>query len=159
MRRCTLVALLSITTLTTSGCVTIQTADSDIATLKAMHENVLEFHRQGKLEAWLAQEADVVVSANRGQVSFSSADERRARREPYLSSTTFDVYRDLREPVVKVSDDGTLGWVIAEVEMKGSSLSESGERVAFEAVWAWIELYEKQGGAWKAVGNVSNRRP
>ncbi len=159
MRRRTLLPLFLLVALTTSGCVTIETVDSDIAALKAMHENVLEFHRQGNLEAWLAEEADVVVSANRGQISFTSAEERRARREPYLSSTTFDVYRDLREPVVKVSDDGTLGWVIAEVEMKGSSLSDSGERVPFEAIWAWIELYEKQGGAWKAVGNVSNRRP
>ena len=29
----------------------------------------------------------------------------------------------------------------------------------FESVWAWIELYEKQEGEWKRIGNVSNRKP
>ena len=151
--------LLSFAVLTNSGCVTIETGDNDIAALRTLHENVLEFHRQGNVDAWMAQEADIVVSANRGQISFTNADERRARREPYLNATTFDVYRDLREPVVKVSEDGTLGWVIAEVEIKGSFVSDNGEREPFEAIWAWIELYEKQDGAWKAIGNVSNRRP
>ena len=159
MRRYTLLTLLSVTAVVSGGCVTIESGDSDVAALKALHENVLEFHRQGNVDAWMAQEADNVVSANRGTISFTSAEERRARREPYLSSTSFDVYRDLRPPVIRVSDDGTLGWVIAEVEMKGSAVSDDGERVPFEAIWAWIELYEKQGGAWKAVGNVSNRRP
>jgi anaerobic C4-dicarboxylate transporter len=27
------------------------------------------------------------------------------------------------------------------------------------AVWAWIELYAKEDGAWRRVGNVSNARP
>ena len=159
MRRYRLLTLLAIAAIANSGCVTVETGDDDIAALTALHTSVLEAHRRGDVDAWLAQEADTVVSANRGQISFSSADERRARREPYLNATTFDVYRDLRPPIVKVSDDGTLGWVIAEVEMKGSSVSDDGEPVPFEAIWAWIELYEKQDGAWKAVGNVSNRRP
>ena len=158
-RRSTLLTLLSFTALATSGCVTIETGDSDVEALKARHESVLEFHRQGNVDAWMAQEAEDVVSANRGTISFTSAEERRARRDAYLGSTRFDVYRDLQPPVIKVSDDGTLGWVIAEVEMKGSAASDSGEQVPFEAIWAWIELYEKQGGVWKAIGNVSNRRP
>ena len=54
---------------------------------------------------------------------------------------------------------GSLGWVIAEVEIKGTRTSDDGESMPVEAIWAWIELYEKREGVWKAVGNVSNRRP
>lgn len=151
--------LLLLAAIVISGCVTAETGNGDVAALKSLHEAVLEAHRQGNVEAWMAQEADTVVSANRGEISFSSADERRTRRERYLSTMTFDVYRDLRPPIVKVSDDGTLGWVIAEVEIKGSAVSNGGERAPFDDIWAWIELYEKQDGVWKAVGNVSNRRP
>ena len=141
------------------GCATSADQEAEIAALKTLHAGVLEAHRQGDVDAWMAKEADTTVSANRGTISFQSSQERRARRERYLNATTFTVYRDLRPPVVKVSEDGTLGWVIAEVEIKGTHLSEEGEPSPVDGIWAWIELYEKQEGVWKAVGNVSNRRP
>lgn len=126
--------------------------------LRRLHEVVLAAHRSGNVGSWMAVEADTVVSANRGEITFPQADDRRTMRELYLGSTSFTVYEDLRPPVVRVSDDGTLGWLIAEVETRGTQMSGDGE-VPVEAVWAWIELYEKGGDGWKLVGNVSNRRP
>jgi len=126
--------------------------------LLALHEGVLAAHRNGDLETWMTLEGDGYVSANNGTMTFPSAAERRAGREPYLAATIFTVYRDLKPPVVRVSDDGTLGWVIAEVEVNGMNVTE-GVETKVEVVWAWIELYEKQSGTWKMVGNVSNRQP
>ncbi len=159
MRRFTLLTLAQLAIVASSGCATSVDRAGEIAALEAMHASVLEAHRRGDIDAWMAHEADTVVSANRGVISFPTAEERRSRRERYLSATTFDVYRDLRPPIVMVSEDGTLGWVIAEVEIKGTTASEGGGRTPVEGVWAWIELYEKRDGVWKAVGNVSNRRP
>ncbi len=34
-----------------------------------------------------------------------------------------------------------------------------GVETPVDAIWAWIELYEKQLGTWRLIGNVSNRRP
>lgn len=126
--------------------------------LRALHERVLEAHRAGDVNAWMAIEADPYVSANGGRITFPDAAQRRAAREPYLRSTTFTAYRDLRPPIVRISADGSLGWVIAEVEVRGTQVSDGAE-TPVEAVWAWIELYEKQAGQWRIVGNVSNRRP
>ncbi len=159
MRKYTILLLIQLAVVASIGCATNKDREADIAALEAMHAGVLEAHRSGDIGAWMAQEADTVVSANRGVISFSSHEERRTRRERYLNTTTFDVYRDLRPPIVMVSEDGTLGWVIAEVEMKGTASSAGGARTPVEAIWAWIELYEKRAGVWKAVGNVSNRRP
>ena len=159
MRRYTLLLLAQFAVIAASGCATTIDRDAEIAALEALHAGVLEAHRSGDVDAWMAQEAETVISANRGKISFSTQEERRARREGYLNTTTFDVYRDLRPPVVMVSEDGTLGWVIAEVEIKGTAATEGGGRTPVESIWAWIELYEKRDGVWKAVGNVSNRRP
>ena len=60
--------------------------------------------------------------------------------------------------MIRVSVDGTLGWVIAEVEVKGVETA-NGENTPFHDIWAWVELYEKVNGQWKMVGNASNRRP
>jgi len=61
--------------------------------------------------------------------------------------------------VVKVSSDGSLGWVIVQVGARGVQAMDDGTKKPIEFVSAWIELYEKRDGRWYAVGNVSNFRP
>ena len=79
--------------------------------------------------------------------------------EEYLQNTEFDEYRDLIDPIVRVSADGTLGWLICQVEMVGTYKGMSGDDAKLDAVWAWVELYEKRDGRWLRVGEVSNVRP
>jgi hypothetical protein len=128
-------------------------AQDDETTLLQMHRDVLRFHVENDLDSWMAAESDKYVSANRGEITHPTIEERRARLQPYLDATTFEVYRDLVEPIVRVSGDGTLGWVICQVEIVGTRGDEE-----FTSVWAWIELYAKEDGEWRRVGNVSNRR-
>ncbi len=127
--------------------------------LIGLHEELLDAHRTGDVTRWMAIEAEEFVSANGGRVTHPQFSARRSQRAAYLASTTFEVYRDVREPVVRISADGSLGWLIAEVEVRGSTTAEAGEQDRFHDVWAWVELYEKVGGRWFLVGNVSNRRP
>ena len=141
------------------GCERDVDVTADEEALLARHAFVLEAHRTGDVPGWMASEADTVISVNRGTITYSAAADRRARRERYLGSTTFSVYRDLRPPLVKVSDDGTLGWVIAEVEIRGVRKGEDGTETPVDSIWAWIELYEKNEEEWKAIGNVANMRP
>ena len=125
----------------------------DEQVLLQLHRDVLRYHMEGDLESWMAGESEDYVSANRGEISRPSVEDRRARLEPYLTATTFTKYRDVVEPVVRVSEDGTLGWVICQIEIEGE---RGGEEIGSE--WAWIELYAKQDGEWRRVGNVSNRK-
>lgn len=124
-----------------------------------MHQQVIQYHLENDVESWLASESEEYISANRGEISYPSKAEREARRRPYLAASTFSIYRDLVEPVVKVSADGTLGWVIAQVEVEGTQKTAVGEDVPFRFVSAWIELYEKVNGRWRCTGNVSNMKP
>lgn len=60
---------------------------------------------------------------------------------------------------MRVSDDLSQGWLMAEVEVEGTQKGEDGE-TPFRWEWAWIELFERdEKGAWRWVGNVSNARP
>jgi hypothetical protein len=107
----------------------------------------------------MAIESMDYVSANQGRVTFPEWDERRGARAAYLESTEFEVYRDVREPVIRIADDGSLGWLIAEVEVRGTTTGPDGESEPFHDVWAWVELYHHTQDGWRLVGNVSNRRP
>ena len=138
---------------------TVGRAPSDTEQLLALHEEVLRAHRESNIDALLAAEEDDYVVANRGEIT---RPDRKARREglgPYLRQTRFSRYVDKVPPIVKVSSDGSLGWVIVQVEARGEQTTPTGTVKPLEFVSAWIELYEKRNGRWVRVGNVSNFKP
>lgn len=131
-------------------------ASTDADLLKGLHEKVIRAHRQSNVEMLLEDEASDYVVASRGAITRPTLEERRGRLVPYLQRTAFAEYRDAADPIVTVSADGTLGWVVVQVQARGVQTTAEGkkEAVAFES--AWIELYEKRAGRWLRVGNVSN---
>ena len=131
---------------------------TDSIALLSMHDRILEAHRTNNLESWMAIEASDFLSINGGRVSAPTVQQRFTGRHAYLQASKFEIYQDRRPPVIRVSADGTLGWVIAEVEVKGIE-TENGATKPFHDIWAWVELYQKVNGYWKMVGNASNRRP
>jgi hypothetical protein len=130
--------------------------DADTRALLAMHEEVLAAHRASDVDRLVGDDEGEFVMANRGAITRPTVAQRKQFLGPYLRATRFSMYRDQVAPVVKVSDDGTLGWVIAQVEARGVQTSPSGTTEPLEFVSAWIELYEKRDGRWRSVGNVSN---
>jgi hypothetical protein len=132
---------------------------TDHEVLLAMHEKVIQAHVNADVEGWLDLETAEFISANRGVISYPTKEERRAGRLPYLQATTFSEYRDVVEPIVRISEDGMLGWVFVQVKVSGTQLTSANEEVAVGFESAWIELYEKRNGRWLCVGNVSNMKP
>lgn len=94
---------------------------------------------------------------NRGSVDIINAHQFDDGMAQIMSSRDHTRYDDIIRPIVKISKDGTLGWVIVQVGVEGSRLNEDGGPGSpFNFVSAWIELYEKKDGNWKMIGNVSN---
>jgi hypothetical protein len=136
-----------------------RSGSGDEERLRALHEEVLRAHRESDIDLLLDAEEDAYVIASEGQVSHPDRNARRGSLGPYLEATRFSVYRDQIPPVVKVAKDGSLGWVIAQIEAKGEQTAPDGTVVPVDFVSSWIELYEKRGGRWVRVGNVSNFKP
>lgn len=144
--------------LTSLSCATTGSThrEADARELLKLHEEALRAHLDSDIDLLLAAEADESVIASRGEVSTRATEERKEFLGPYLQQTRFSIYRDLIPPIVKVSADGSLGWVIAQVEAQGEQTAADGTVERLEFVSAWIELYEKRDGRWLRVGNVSN---
>lgn len=141
-------------TLLALGCASSSTSHE--AQLRALHAKVLRAHLQNDVDLLLEDDAPQGTEANRGVVTRTDAATTRNHLGRYLARTTFQEYRDLIEPVVAVSRDGTLGWVIAQVYARGTQRQEDGTQEPLEFTCAWIELYERRGDRWLRVGNVSN---
>ena len=129
------------------------------AELRALHEKVMRAHREKNVELLLEDEAADTVVASRGEITRPTIQQRRERLGGYLKASTFSEYKDLVEPLVSVSADGTLAWVMVQVSAKGTQVTGQGETVPIQFVSAWVELYEKRGGRWWRTGNVSNFKP
>jgi hypothetical protein len=127
--------------------------------LLLLHEEVLQAHRESNVTLLLNAERDDYTIASEGEVIHPDRNARRQQLGPYLEGTRFSAYQDQIPPVVKVSNDGSLGWVIAQVEARGEQTAPDGTIVPVEFVSSWIELYEKRGGRWFRIGNVSNFKP
>ena len=142
--------------LTSCMAVTVDTRD-ERARLLSLHEQVMEAHRKSDVELLLQSDAEDFVLANRGEISRPSLEQRRQVLGGYLRSVRFAEYVDMVPPVVHVSADGTAGWVFVQVRARGTLVADASRSIQFES--AWIELYEKRGGVWRSVGNVSNFKP
>jgi hypothetical protein len=129
---------------------------ADEQALLKLHEAGLRAHIENDVDALLATQSDDFMLMNRGEISSPSKAARREFLGPYLTATTFDFYRDAVQPMVKVSKDGSLGWVIAQVEARGSSAMRQGARQPLAFAVAWIELYERRDGEWVSIGNASS---
>jgi hypothetical protein len=160
MKRVAIVVLLAISLMVVvTGCGS-STGQSgpDEEIIVGLHEDVLSGHLENDLERWLAAESEDYIVVNRGEISYPTKEDRAARLQPYLDRTTFTEYRDLVPPVVRVSPDGMTGWLVAQVKIAGTQTTGAGDEVPFDWTWAWIELYEKRGGRWLRVGNVSSQK-
>lgn len=155
------VSLLYIVIITFLGC-ELNTPDpnhSDREALLAIHEQILEAHRKRDVALMMSVEgAETVLVASRGNIHRVTKAESEQRWQTYFSEVTFSTYRDLQPPIVTISKDGTLGWLMAQVEIVGERKRPDGLSDPIKDVWAWIELYEKRNGRWVGVGNVSNVR-
>jgi len=129
---------------------------ADERSILALHEAGLKAHMDGDIDALLAIQADDFLLVDRGEVSSPSKQDLRDFLGPYLASTKFEFYRDKVPPLVKVSQDGTLGWVAAQIEARGESVGSNGQARTIDAEFAWIALYERRGDEWVSIGNATS---
>ncbi len=133
--------------------------EADQAALLAHHEASLQAHRVNNPEWFIRDRAEEYILVSRGEVLRPTSEQTVARFQDYLGRTRFTEYRDLVPPVVRISEDGTMGWIAVQVKVAGVQTQPDGTEEKIDAVWAWVSMYEKHEGRWINTGNASNRRP
>jgi hypothetical protein len=130
--------------------------EADRQALLELHRRSIQAHLDRDAEFFVKGRPDDYLVVSRGQILRPTREATLERFRSYLGSTTFTEYKDLVPPVVKVSADGTLGWVAVQVGAKGVQRQPDGKDEPLEFVSAWVSLFEKRNGEWVSIGNVSN---
>ena len=130
---------------------------TDEQRLLRMHRIAMDDHLFEKTTGLTSIRADSLVILNRGIVNRIRSKDFDATMEQIMNSRDHNRYDDLIRPIVNISQDGTLGWVIAQVSVEGEVFQYGDEgNIPLSFQSAWIELYEKVDGEWKFIGIVSN---
>jgi hypothetical protein len=103
--------------------------------------------------------ADSVCFVAAGEVTVISPEENRARLQAYFDRSTFQAWDDIAPPVLRISPDGQMAYKIVRKRVKLTALDSSGQPVAEDVVYAWIEIYEKPEGRWVLMALASTDRP
>ena len=125
--------------------------------LAAERETLLELHRQG-IRAHIELDADAIardhgddfVSAYRGRIDRMTRAEARQFFTEYFKGATYPQYEDLEPPIIRISDDASMAWILSRTRVRRR---QDGKERTF--VYAGMMAYEKRDGRWNRVGNAS----
>jgi hypothetical protein len=131
--------------------------DKDRSELLRLHHRARDAHLQHRAD-WLVNEwADSLFSVSGGGVSISRAEQGRARFQEYLDAVDFQAWDDIVPPRFRISADGQMAYAVVQKRVHLTPRDSAGapERVRY----AWLSVYEKQGGRWRLAAIASTDRP
>lgn len=135
----------------------LEVAASPAPDLAAERQALLDLHRDG-IRAHLERDApsiardhgDDFVSAFRGKLDRTNRAEALAFFTGYFKGATYPQYEDLEPPVIRVSDDASMAWILSRTRVRRVVGDKEGT-----FVYAGMMAYEKRDGRWIRVGNAS----
>ena len=132
---------------------------ADRAELLRLHERQRWAHLNKRADSLVAEQADSMFSVSRGRVSVSGRAAVQAMFQRYLDSATFQAWDDIVPPRIRISPDGQMAYVIVEKRVHLTEPGPNGAPTTERVRYAWLSVYEKQGGRWRHTAIASTDRP
>jgi len=73
----------------------------------------------------------------------------------YFKNAKYYEWGDLEPPIIKISKDASMAWMIVRIKVRRTQKQASGEEKERTFVYAGIMTYEKQNRKWVRIANVS----
>ncbi len=135
---------------------------AEILDFEKLKQEILDHHRRAIQAHWdkdveyLTQDmSEGFFSVTDGEIRHPGKAKVRATLTDYLTRTTFTEYRDLVEPEIGFSDDGSVAWANVQVKVSGERRDDDGTRRPMDFVCAWLTLYRRVGDRWLRLGEAS----
>ena len=157
-------ALLFLTTLIFISCnsnFNSQAFDLEKATqeILELHELQRDVHFQKKASEFANLLSESHISVNRGAVNTPTIEENTVRFQKYFDSVEFIKWDDVKPPVIRFSDDGSMAYTIVEKEVMVRYEGDEGQEIRDVTTFAWVAIYKKYGSEWKIDCVASTNKP
>jgi len=150
------VVVVALTVLLAVGCQERPDYDALRTEIRQLHTEAIAAHWNKDVEYFSHNLAEEYFSVNHGAIRQPGAAEIREQFGHYLDRTVFTEYRDLTEPLIGFSRDGSIAWSVVRVKVAGRQTGTDGTEQPLEFICAWITLYRRQDDRWVRLGDVSS---
>ena len=144
-------AILLFSLLALFSCNTNQSFDIEKATQEILdlHNQQRDVHFQKKAAEFANLLSENHISVNRGAVKTPTIKENTIRFQNYFESIEFVKWDDIKPPVIRFSDDGSIAYTIVEKEVSNKYENDEGQEIQETTIFAWVTIYKKYGKDWK----------
>ncbi len=131
-------------------------SEQEKARLLHLHENVLQAHFEKDAKKFLAAYASQWYDVRNTGVRLRTKEEAFPTIEQYFKRTHFSDISEIVAPIIHISTDASMAWVIGEIRVRASQeVSDEKER-DFSFRCTWVSIYEKHDDEWEQVVDASS---
>lgn len=131
--------------------------EADYAALLRLHEEQRTAHVERRAALLTSSFADTFYSISRGRVTTPSRAASTERFQAYFDRSSFRAWDDLAPPVIRISPDGRMAYVIVTKRV-GLTPADTTKAPDPDILYAWLSTYEKVAGVWKLTALASTER-
>lgn len=129
--------------------------EKERAALLEVHRLDRRAHFETDANLLLERFTDEFISVSNGKIDRATRAELRKTFEDYFKNAKYYEWDDLEPPVIRISNDASMAWMIVRTKVRRTQKLASGEEKERAFVYAGIMTYEKQSGKWVRIANVS----
>ncbi|HYY58547.1 MAG TPA: hypothetical protein VE842_14535 [Pyrinomonadaceae bacterium] len=133
--------------------------DKEKAELLRVHKADREAHLKTNVDLLQEHSPEVFISVSEGKIHRTNKAQERKQFADYFRGAKYYEWDDVEEPVIRVSRDGSMAWMITRVRVRRVQKDAAGVEREERFVYAGIMTYEKREGKWVRVANVSTFEP
>ena len=125
------------------------------AELLEIHKADRRAHFSTDVELLLSRSSDDFITVSEGKVYRVKRAESKAMFNEYFKDATYHEWDDLEPPIVRVSNDASMAWMIVRTKVRRTQKTSTGQEIEESFVYAGIMTYERRDGKWRRVANVT----
>ncbi len=121
----------------------------------SLHKTFIEAHLNKNVEFFVQNISEDYMAVSNGEIRTPTTEEIRSQMTSYLNNTVFSEYKNLREPIIEFSKDGSIAWAIFQIKVKGRRTMDDGSERDLDFICAWSSVFERQDDKWIRLWDVS----
>lgn len=125
------------------------------ARLLQLHRTALQAHLDKDAGAFLAAYASQWYDVRTEGIRLRTKEEALPSIDQYFRRTHFADISEITAPIIHLSTDASMAWVIGEIRAHAFQETAHEEKRDFSFRCAWVSIYEKQEGEWTQVVDAS----
>ena len=138
-----------------SGCTEQIDLIKEKKALLNVHKKDRAAHFGTDVQMLLENQGDDFISVSNGKIQKLTKQQIKDSFTSYFRNAVYYEWDDLDEPIIKISGDGSIAWMINRYKVKRKVAGENGKEEKREFIYAGVTLYEKENDKWIRIGNVS----